>query len=263
VSEQGQHSLRVEISDHVATVTLDRPPVNAVDNATYAEITATFGSFRDDRDVRVAIFTAAGDRAFVAGIDLKTYGEPAAEPPAHLVIDPSKPSRDAMWAITDCAVPVIGAINGPALGAGLALAACCDILVASDNATFGTTEINVGLLGASAHLSLLVGRHKAREMFFTGEQVPAAELYRIGAVRTVVPRGELLATARALAETLATKSPIALRLAKESMNRVEFLPLKDAYRTEQDYTAKLLRYDDASEARQAYLEKRDPDWKWK
>ena len=146
-----------------------------------------------------------------------------------------------MWAITDCAVPVIGAINGPALGAGLALAACCDILVASENATFGTTEINVGLLGASAHLSLLVGRHKAREMFFTGEQVPAAELYRIGAVRSVVPRSELLATARALAETLATKSPIALRLAKESMNRVEFLPLKEAYRTEQDYTAKLLR----------------------
>ncbi len=168
-----------------------------------------------------------------------------------------------MWAITDCAVPVIGAINGPALGAGLALAACCDILVASENATFGTTEINVGLLGASAHLSMLVGRHKAREMFFTGEQVPAAELYRIGAVRSVVPRSELLATARALAETLATKSPIALRLAKESMNRVEFLPLKEAYRTEQDYTAKLLRYDDASKPRQAYLEKRDPDWKWK
>ena len=73
-----------------------------------------------------------------------------------------------MWAITDCAVPVIGAINGPALGAGLAFAACCDILIASDNATFGTTEINVGLLGASSHLSMLVGRYKAREMFFTG-----------------------------------------------------------------------------------------------
>ena len=98
-----------------------------------------------------------------------------------------------MWAITDCAVPVIGAINGPALGAGLAFAACCDILVASENATFGTTEINVGLLGASAHLSLLVGRHKAREMFFTGEQVPASELYRLGAVRAVVPARELMA----------------------------------------------------------------------
>ena len=111
---------------------------------------------------------------------------------------------------------------------------------------------------------MLVGRHKAREMFFTGEQVPAAELYRIGAVRSVVPRERVARDGRVRSPTtLAAKSPIALRLAKESMNRVEFLPLKEAYRTEQDYTARLLRYDDAAEARQAYLEKRDPDWKWK
>jgi enoyl-CoA hydratase len=168
-----------------------------------------------------------------------------------------------MWAITDCAVPVIGAINGPALGAGLAFAACCDILIASENATFGTTEINVGLLGASSHLSTLVGRHKAREMFFTGEVVPAAELYRVGAVRAVVPREQLMPTALELAGELAAKSPIALRLAKESMNRVEYLPLKDAYRTEQDYTARLRRFEDAKEARKAYLEKRDPEWKWR
>jgi enoyl-CoA hydratase len=256
-------ALSVEIVDHIATVTLDRPPVNAVDNATFAEMRAAFESFNENRDVRVAIFSAAGDRAFMAGVDLRTVGQPAGEPPASVVIDPARPARDAMWAITDCAVPVIGAINGPALGAGLAFAACCDILVASENATFGTTEINVGLLGASAHLSLLVGRHKAREMFFTGEQVPAAELYRLGAVRTVVPREALMATARDLAEVLAAKSPIALRLAKESMNRVEFLPLKEAYRTEQDYTARLRGYDDAAEARNAFLEKRDAEWRWR
>jgi enoyl-CoA hydratase len=137
------------------------------------------------------------------------------------------------------------------------------MLVASENATFGTTEINVGLLGASAHLSLLVGRHKAREMFFTGEQLPAAELYRLGAVRSVVPRDALMSTARELAVVLAAKSPIALRLAKESMNRVEFLPLKDAYRTEQDYTARLRGFEDAAEARKAFLEKRDAEWKWR
>jgi enoyl-CoA hydratase len=260
---EGSHELDVDISEQIATVTIDRPPVNAIDNTTYRELIEVFRSFADDRDVRVAILTAAGDRAFIAGVDLKSYGKAAAEPPASLVVDPARPARDAMWAITDCAVPVIGAINGPALGAGLALAACCDIILASENATFGTTEINVGLLGASAHLSLLVGRHKAREMFFTGEQVPASELYRVGAVRAVVPRAELLTTARALATTLAAKSPIALRLAKESMNRVEFLPLKDAYRTEQDYTARLRTYEDATEARNAFLEKRDPDWKWR
>src|SRR5262245_23667692 len=257
--------LRLDVVDHVATVTLDRPPVNAVDTGTFAEIIDVFSGFADDRDVRVAIFTAAGDRAFMAGVDLQSVGprERRAETPASLVTDPARMARDAMWAVTDCAVPVIGAINGPALGAGLAFAACCDILIAADNARFGTTEINVGLLGASAHLSLLVGRHKAREMFFTGEQVPAAELHRLGAVRSVVPLAELPDAARDLALALAAKSPIALRLAKESMNRVEHLPLKEAYRTEQDYTARLLGFEDAAEARNAFMEKRAPDWKWR
>lgn len=258
-------ALTVTVADHVATVTLDRPPVNAIDHAAMAEIRDTFAAFDDDRDIRVAIFTAAGDRAFMAGVDLNAVapGDGGPEVPATLVTDPARLARDAMWAVTDCAVPVIGAINGPALGAGLAFAACCDILVASENATFGTTEINVGLLGASAHLSLLVGRHKAREMFFTGEKVPASELYRLGAVRAVVPREQLLPVASELAATLAAKSPIALRLAKESMNRVEHLPLKEAYRTEQDYTARLLRFEDSGEARRAFLEKREPEWRWR
>ena len=92
---------------------------------------------------------------------------------------------------------------------------------------------------------MLVGRHKAREMFFTGEQVPASELYRLGAVRAVVPATSCSTAAGELARQLAAKSPIALRLAKESMNRVEHLPLKEAYRTEQDYTARLLGFEDA------------------
>jgi enoyl-CoA hydratase len=257
--------LRVELRDHIATVMLDRPPVNAITRGTMAEIRDTFRSLGEDRDVRVAVFTAAGTKAFMAGVDLKAVDErgPIDELPARAVTDPGSTARDAMWAIVDCPVPVIGAINGPALGAGLAFAACCDILLASDTARFGTTEINVGLLGASAHLSLLVGRHKARELFFTGEQVPAQELYRLGALRAVVAPGELAEAARALALELAAKSPIALRLAKESMNRVEGLPLRDAYRTEQDYTARLQGFEDAREARAAFLERRPPDYRWR
>jgi enoyl-CoA hydratase len=258
-------AISVEIVDHVATVTLDRPPVNAVDTTTFLEIRDAFTAVGADRDVRAAIFTAAGDRAFMAGVDLKSVGprDRGPEVPAAYVTDPARMARDAMWSITDCAVPVIGAINGPALGAGLAFAACCDILFAAESATFGTTEINVGLLGASSHLVMLVGRYKAREMFFSGEQVSAVELHRLGALRAVVPRDRLMDEARGFATTLATKSPIALRLAKESMNRVEDLPLKDAYRTEQEYTARLLGFDDAAEARAAFLEKREPDWKWR
>lgn len=257
-------SLRVEIADHIATVTLDRPPVNAIDTASMVDIAEIFTSFADRRDVRVAIFTAAGDRAFMAGVDLKSIDATTlAEVPPTRLVDPGKVARDAMWAITDCAVPVIAAVNGPAIGAGLAFAACCDMILAVEDATFGTTEINVGLLGASAHLKRLVGTYKAREMFFTGELVPAAELHRLGAVRAVVPRGELMATARELASTLASKSPIALRMAKDSMNRVEDLPLKDAYRAEQDYTNRLVHLEDSAEARQAFFEKRAPDWKWR
>ena len=253
------------IEDHVATVVLDRPPVNAVTPATLAEIHDAFRALDEDKDVRVAIFTGAGRRAFMGGVDLRSMDE-APDPDAWAasrLLDRGRVARDAMQAIAECAVPVIGAINGPAIGAGLAFAAVCDVLIASDTATFGTTEINVGLLGASAHLSLLVGRHKARELFFSGELIGAAELERYGAVRAVVPPEELLPAARQFASTLASKSPIALRLAKESMNRVESLPLWEAYRTEQDYTARLLAFDDSLEARRAFLEKRDPRWRWR
>jgi enoyl-CoA hydratase len=258
--------LSIEVSGGVATVILDRPPVNAVDRSTMAEIRDAFRSFDDDRTVRAAIFTAAGDRAFMAGADLRTVGQSAApleEQPATLVTDPPRVARDAMWAVVGCAVPVIGAINGPALGAGVAFAACCDILLAAQGTTFGAPEINVGLLGASAHLTRLVGRYKAREMYFTGERVDAEDLHQLGAVRAVVPRDRLMEEAKALATDLAAKSPIALRLAKEAMNRIEDLPLEEAYRTEQDYTARLNSFEDAAEARAAYAEKRDPVWRWR
>jgi enoyl-CoA hydratase len=256
-------AVRVETADHVATVTIDRPPVNAVDPAALAEIGAAFRSLGDDRDVRVAILTGAGTRAFVGGADLRAIDDDRTAGPPGPQLDRGLIAREAFWAIRECAVPVIGAINGPAIGAGLALAAVCDMLIAAEHATFGTTEINVGLLGASAHLSLMVGRHKARELFFTGELISAAELHELGAVRKVVAADELMTEARALASVLAAKSPIALRLAKDAMNRVEFLPLMEAYRTEQDYTARLLSFEDSAEARAAFLDKRDPEWKWR
>jgi enoyl-CoA hydratase len=254
----------VEISDHIATVTLDRPPVNAVDRATLAEIGDVFAHLGDDRDVRAAIFTGAGTKAFMAGADLRSMGDDDRDQwPAAWVTDQGVVAREALWAVYDCPVPVIAAINGAAIGAGLAFAAVCDVIIAAEGARFGTTEINVGLLGASAHLSLLLGRHKVRELYMTGELVDAAEFHRLGAVREVVPPDELMETALELATTLAKKSPIAMRLAKEALNRVEFLPLKDAYRIEQDYTRRLASYDDAEEARLAFVEQRDPEWRWR
>ena len=154
-------------------------------------------------------------------------------------------------------------MNGPTLGAGLAYAAVCDLILAAENATFGTTEINVGLLGASAHLNLLLGRPKVRELFLTGVPATAEEMYRLGAVNRVVPLADLASTAAGLAASLAAKSPLALRLAKESLNETEFLPLKEAYRTEQTYTRRLLQHPDSQEARRAFVDKREPNWTWR
>src|SRR5207253_2603450 len=141
-----------------------------------------------------------GTRAFMAGADLKAAPRPD---PSDLspdrVTDPGSVAREAMWALYDCAVPVVGAINGAAIGGGLAFASLCDILIAVDTARFATAEINVGLLGASSHLVRMVGPYKARKMFFTGEMVSAEEMHRLGAVERVVAADGLVAAARELA----------------------------------------------------------------
>jgi len=250
------------VADHVAVVTIDRPPVNATTPEVMAELGSTFRSFAGLRDVRAAVLTGSGTRAFVGGADLRTDDDPATWPPSRIV-DRGVVAREALWAVYDCAVPVIAAVNGPAIGSGVALASVCDMIVAADHAWFATTEIDVGLLGASAHLSLLVGRHKARELYLTGEPISAEELHRLGAVRDVVPAADLLDVAMSLAGVLAAKSPIAMRLAKQAMNRVEFLPLKEAYRIEQDYTGRLLGFEDSGEARAAFLEHRAANWQWR
>lgn len=251
--------LKIERRDHIATVSFDRPPVNALNDQVFTEIRDVFGTVAEDWDTRVVIFRSSVDRAFCAGADLKTRGlEP---PPVPLPTDARKVPRDAMWAIMDCPVPVIAAVNGPALGGGLCLAAVADIIIASERATFGCPEIGVGLLGAGSHLKRMIGPYRMRELYFTGRPVSAAEMYEMGGLSRVVAPEKLDATAREIATEIASKSPPAMRLAKESLNRVDEMPFRDAYRTEQDYTARLGHYDDSKEAMAAFREKRTPDFK--
>lgn len=252
--------IKLEIEDRVATVTIDRPPVNALRVVDLDHIAEVFAGFRDRRDVRCAILTGAGERSFIAGADLSDGA--VAEPPASTVVDPGQSGRRALWAVYDCAVPVIAAVNGYAAGGGLAFAAMCDLIVASESATFFTPEIDVGLLGGFTQLSLLVSRHVARELYLTGDRIGAVELRQLGAIRHVVAPDELLPTARRLAGAIAAKSPIAVWLAKEGMNRAEGPGLQDAYRREQDLTERLARHDDAAEARAARADKRTPRWSW-
>jgi enoyl-CoA hydratase len=266
-----QH-VRLEQADGIAVVTLDNPPVNALAERTFRELGEAFDALSGDRTVGAAILAATGDRAFCAGVDLRDSplryrtdgrrvdGGPRVDPRAQT--DPGRVVRTCFWSIYDCAVPVIAAVDGKAIGAGMALVACCDLVMASERAAFALTEINVGVLGGVRHAQRLVGPHLARRMFYTGEFVGADELYRRGSIEAVVAPDEVLPAARALATTIASKSPIAVRLAKESANRVEPLPLKDGYRVEQDYTQRVKRHADADEAREAFLAKRTPEFHW-
>jgi enoyl-CoA hydratase len=255
-------TLQLEVNEatKVAVVTMNRPPVNAVNAQMRIELRDTFRAFAGRRDVNCVVLTGAGDRAFCAGVDLRDRA--ASE---EVVLDSGKLWRDARVAVLDCAIPVIGAINGVAIGAGFGLASMCDFLLAAEGARMGLTEINVGLLGGGSAGMHLTNRYKMRRMYFTGELQTAEEMHRLGAVEAVLPREELMPEALRLAEEIAQKSPIGLRLAKESLNRMEafLLPYEDAYRMEQDYTNRLSTFEDSREGTRAFLEKREPDWKWR
>jgi enoyl-CoA hydratase len=248
-------------------VTFDRPPVNALDAQAFREIRDAFRGLSETTDAHVAIFTAPGTRVFCAGVDLQDSARRQSRQPGLGdtivdVLDPGVVPRECFFAVGDCALPVIGAINGAAVGAGVALVASCDVIIASENARFALPEINAGVLGGGRHLQRMIGPYKTRKMFFTGGFVGAEEFQRLGAIEAVVAADDLMPTARALADEIAAKSPIGLRLAKESLNRVEDLPLQTAYRLEQDYTIRVTRFNDSAEARRAYLDKRDPKWTW-
>jgi enoyl-CoA hydratase len=240
--------LRVSERDRIAEVVIDRPPANALARETYREIKETFDSFRDRPDISAVIFTGAGSRVFCGGRDIKDLQVERAEPPAVHVGDPYHLTREAFWAVRHCAVPVICAVNGAAVGAGVALAAASDIVLASETAFFALAEIDVGVLGAASFAQWMVGPSKARRMFYTGERVSAAEMHRLGGVEGVYPAEDLMVEGRALAATIASKSPIAIRMAKASVVRTDTLPLEAAYQAEQDYTRHLSGYAASAEA---------------
>ncbi len=257
--------LQLEITDRIATVTLNRPPVNALNAETFREIELVFTELGRSTDASVVIFTAPGEKIFCAGVDLddsaRRHARQLAEGDTVAdLLDPGAVPRKCFEALRNCPLPVIGAINGKTIGAGVALAASCDLLIAAETATFSVPEIRVGVLGGGRHMQRLVGTHKMRRAFFTGEPVPASELYRLGSVEEVVRPENLLSAALELAAEIARNSPLGLRMGKESLNRVEGMPLEEGYRLEQEYTNRVNRLNDSAEARTAFQEKRAPRW---
>jgi enoyl-CoA hydratase len=249
--------VKVSVADYIATVEMNRPPVNAQSDQLRQELIAAFDSFTDRDDVRVAILTGFG-KMFSAGADMKS--RPSGDTPGEYWAF-NRLVREMFNSISECAKPVIAAVNGPALGAGFALAASCDIIMASDNAVFGMPEIDIGLMGGAAMLQSLFGRSRARRMFYTGWRVPADEMYRLGVIECSVPWEELMSQAMVLAAEIAAKSPLAMRYAKQSMNTTMHMPQRDGYRWEQNMTVALSKSDDAAEARAAFFEKRRPAFK--
>jgi enoyl-CoA hydratase len=166
-------------------------------------------------------------------------------------------------AILNCPVPVIAALNGSAIGGGVSLLSMCDFVVAAEGAWIQMPEVDVGLMGAFAHIRRLVGERKARLLYLSGARCGVDELHAIGVVEKIVSPQELLPTAIEFAQQFAGKSPLAMRLAKEAMVRTETMGVRDAYRMEQDYTTRMLTYEDAAEAKAAMLEKRPPHWKFR
>ncbi len=250
--------IKCDMQDHVALVTMDRPPVNAVNAQFQDEMMRVFDALNDQEHVRVAILIGAG-RVFCAGADIKARVGQA--PQAGDFWQSSRRARESFHSIMECRVPVIAAINGPALGAGLAIVASCDLLIASERAVLGLPEIDVGLLGGGRHAMRLFPHSKARRLMFTGQRLSGADLYRLGVVEACVPADRLIDEARALAAEIASKSPIAIRLAKHTMNAIEFMSVRDGYRFEQNMTGELSKSEDSREAMRAFVEKRPPVFK--
>lgn len=249
--------VKLEVSDYIALVTLNRPPVNALDWAMRERIVEVFDEVSERDDIRVAVLTGAG-KVFCSGADLKDRPD-ASRPGAFL--SHNRITRETGNSIRECNKPVIAAINGAALGAGLGLMASCDVYLAAEEAVFGMPEINVGLAGGASMLRTLFGRSISRRMFFTGLRLPAMELYRRGIIEACTTREQLLPEAMKIAKEIASKSPLAIAYAKQATNMVDLMPQRDAYRFEQNFTMALSKTEDAKEARQAFLEKREPVFK--
>ncbi len=249
--------IRFEVSDNIALVTLNRPPVNALDRAMRDRLIEIFDQISEREDIRVAVLTSS-QKVFCAGADLRARPDLSKKGAFH---DHNRVTRETGNCIHECAKPVIAAINGAALGAGLGLMAACDIFFASEEAVFGMPEINVGLAGGAAMINSLFGKSTTRRIMYTGMRLTARDLYRLNIIEEVTTQEALLPTAMKVAAEIASKAPLGIRYAKRSCNMVELMPQRDAYRFEQNFTMELAASEDALEARRATLEKRQPVFK--
>jgi E-phenylitaconyl-CoA hydratase len=259
--------VKFETKERIAILTINRPlAMNALDVETLASLNKAWIDFRDNPELWVAIITGAGGKAFCSGADIKSVSR---------YYNNSTANQQKVKAIEECWKggitrnleiwkPMIAAINGYCLAGGLEIALACDIRIASENATFGFTEVTRGIIpgaGGTQRLPRLIPLGKSLEMILTGESIDAQEAYRIGLVNTVVPPDQLLPKAMELAERICRNAPLAVRAAKEAVYRGVDLPIPEGLRLEQSLAEPVYQSEDAKEGPRSFFEKRPPLFK--
>ena len=256
-------NILIERDGAIAIVTINRPKVlNALSVQTIDELRRVVLSVKHDDAVRAVILTGAGEKSFVAGADIN---ELAAQTPAS-GRELSLRGHHVFDLIEHLGKPAIAAINGFALGGGCELALACTIRIAVDTARIGQPEINLGIIpgyGGSQRLARLIGRGPALELLLTGDQISAADAYRLGLVNRVVTAANLMGEARKLAHTLASKAPLAVRYILDAVNRGTEMSLREGQAFEATLFGLVAATDDMREGTKAFLEKRKPEFRGK
>jgi crotonobetainyl-CoA hydratase len=256
------HPVRIERHDALWEITLDRPKANAIDNATSAALGAAFVAFRDDPAARVAILTAAGDRFFSAGWDLKEAAGEAGEG------DYGPGGFAGLTELFDLQKPVIAAVNGLAVGGGFEMALSCDLIVASEGVEFFLPEALIGVVpdaGGILRLPRRLPHAIAMEMMLTGKRLSAADALRFGLVNEVAPGPQLMPAARRLAERVLAAAPLAAAAIKATVAATEALTVEEGFALMRSggigAYERLRRSDDYFEGARAFAEKRAPVWR--
>ena len=251
-------TILVDRTGRVGTITLNRPEaLNALNTQVMREVTAAATEFDDDPGIGAIIITGSGDKAFAAGADIKEMSTMSFSE----VFDADL--FGAWGRLTAVRTPLIAAVAGYALGGGCELAMICDVLIAADTAKFGQPEIKLGVLpgmGGSQRLTRAIGKAKAMDMILTGRTIDAAEAERSGLVSRVVPAGELMDVATAVATTIAGMSRSAARMAKEAVNRAFESSLAEGLLYERRLFHSAFATDDQTEGMAAFIAKRPPDF---
>jgi len=241
--------VRVDHDNGVTEVIVDRPPVNALHVAGWFALADILTAAGRDPKVRCVVLRAEG-RGFNAGVDIKemqrTEGHDA-------LVGANRGCFAAFAAVYECLVPVVAAVHGFCLGGGVGLVGNADIIIASDDATFGLPEVDQGALGAATHLARLVPQHKMRAMVYTAQPCTAQELHHYGSVLEVVPRDQLRDAALRVAGSIAAKSPTVIRAAKQSLNGIDPIDVHRSYRYEQGFTFELNLLGEGDKHRDAFV----------